>query len=196
MMNPEFYIVIWDRDIDLEHEDNIYEDYTTRTIDLLIEEGNGLNLSRNSVFNLGCFRNDIERMLRNVCRHLSTQILPPNIEILVCHKHEFINLCLYNKTPIVFVPRHAISIKEVEDWIIRTSLLYTYYSLERQMTRCIAMMNRHDGVSHMCEIEVMRKRVVDFFDDTQLMWGNLVPSDSQESSVRPINDGQAELFCV
>jgi len=48
----------------------------------------------------------------------------------------------------------------------------------------------------MCEIEIMRKRVVDFFDDTQLMWGNLVPEDSQESSVRPINDGQAELFCV
>ena len=73
------------------------------------------------------------------------------------------------------------SIKEVEDWIIRTSLLYTYYLLERQMTHCIALMNRQDGVSHMCEIEIIRQMVVGFYDDTLLRWGNFVPEDSQES---------------
>ena len=186
-MEAKFYMVIWDTDIPLDDDQNLFWDYTARTVDLIIQNGSGLNSSSNMMLDLDCFRREIEQSISDACQFLTSQMFPSTIKLLVCQQHEFLSLSLYNKKPIIFAPRQPMTIDDVEDWIIRASLLQSYDRLTQELDHCLNLMNRQDGIESEEDIETLRQKAINFYNDTQIRWGENIPPRQDSRNRQKVN---------
>lgn len=185
-MDNKHLLIAWDTDIEPVAGLAGYEELTDQTVSYLLDQSADPTVDSGWGVGKGEAERKIRQMLEDFAAFLAETVAPANIRVIVCSDKDRMRLFINSKEPIVYYPFNAMTIEEVENWLIRGALLQKHDRLTRELEECIALLHLNDGVKSIEDINTLRSRVAGFFEQTRFRWGMEFPD-----TANPAHAGKA-----